>query len=114
MSNPERPPGSSSAAVVRVQEEKERNDANKAAGSGLRPPRVPQGIVLAVEEAKARGRLYPIIVLYSSYAVASLTQALRGHAWTALEFFGAGLTFGMVGEYCALGRRVSREGSEEG
>jgi hypothetical protein len=71
--------------------------------NGVRPARAPHGIVLAVEEAKARSRLYPITVLYSVYAAAVLTQALRDHAWTALACFTAGAGVGTAVEYWVIG-----------
>jgi hypothetical protein len=67
--------------------------------SGGRPARPPQRTVLAVEEARARGRLYPITIVYSVYAAALLTQALRDRAWTALAFFTGGAAVGTAVEY---------------
>jgi len=52
----------------------------------------PSGIRREVEARKARRRLYPVSVLYTSYAMLILGIALRTpHRWTALIFFALGI-----------------------
>jgi hypothetical protein len=65
-------------------------------------PEFPQGIDLALEDRKARGRLYPVTVIYSIYLLALLVPALRyGHAAVALGVVALGILAWIPVEYLA-------------
>jgi sterol desaturase/sphingolipid hydroxylase (fatty acid hydroxylase superfamily) len=73
--------------------------ANPGAIGSLVLP-VPSGVRREVEAKKARRRLYPVSVLYTTYAMLILGIALRSpHRWTALVLFGLGVAAWTYLEY---------------
>src|SRR5262245_21958668 len=70
--------------------------------NGLPDARFPQGIDLKVEARKSRHRLYPVTLVYSTFAWATLLNAFNGgHAWAALAWFAAGAVCWTYIEYLA-------------
>jgi len=67
---------------------------------GLPNPKAPHGVVLAVEERKARGRLMPVTLLYGLYTLVILGFCLvRFHVGVAVSFFVAGVAVWTIVEY---------------
>lgn len=66
---------------------------------GIPLPEPPLGIDLAAEARQARHRLYPVTILYSTYAVGLLTAALAAGSWTAALWFAAGVATWTLVEY---------------
>jgi sterol desaturase/sphingolipid hydroxylase (fatty acid hydroxylase superfamily) len=77
------------------------NEISKST-NGLPAARFPQGIDLAVEARKSRHRLYPVTIVYTTFAVTLLLNAgLGGRAWTGLAWFTAGAVCWTYIEYLA-------------
>lgn len=66
---------------------------------GIPDPGSPRGVVLADEARRARRRLYPVTLIYSSLAAAVLFAGLRSNAALALLAAFAGLVFWTGVEY---------------
>lgn len=63
-------------------------------------PDIPFGVYKRRQVAISRGRLYPVTLFYSTYAIIVLIMALRsGHPWTAVAFFAAGIPIWTLVEY---------------
>ena len=66
---------------------------------GIPDPGSPVGVVLKDEARKSRRRLYPVTVVYSSFAAVVLALGARSHPASALLLAAAGLAFWTAVEY---------------